>query len=433
LLKEIRSLIRLAGPLVISQAGLMVMILVDTYMVGKLGSVSLAGLGLGNTLFVTVATLNAGFIFGLDGLFAREHSRGGTAASAPYLAGAAILSVGVSIVSTVALSCAGWFLPAWGVAPEVADVTSHYLMTLSWCFTPGLLFLLARQYLAALGIVRNNVTVIVAGNVLNVISNLILIPKLGVAGAGISTTLTRVLMVAMLVPDLRRALAGASFRPKMQGLMKAGGPTSLQMVARGGVFSLLGVWVARMGVIPMAAHAIVLIIANFMAMLPIGLGTAVAIRTGQALGHGKEAEARQAWQAGLWLGGGFMGGLALILWLGSDFIVAPFASEIAVHDLARDVILWVAIFQITDAFQYVVVGALRAYHEYQAVLWGTLVGLWGVGLVVGQWLTPRFGLAGIWMGVCAGLGVLFSIVALTLRRKSSLPVRAAELARSHSK
>lgn len=408
----------------------MVMILVDTYMVGKLGSVSLAGLGLGNTLFVTVATLNAGFIFGLDGLFAREHARGGTAASASYLSGAAILSVLVSLVSTLALSVVGHFLPYWGVAPEVAAVTSNYLTTLSLCFLPGLLFLLARQYLAALGIVRNNVTVVVAGNILNVVLNYYLIPRWGVAGAGLSTTCTRILMVLMHIPDLRRVLAGVSLRPKMAGLMKAGGPTSLQMVARAGVFSLLGVWVARLGVIPLAAHSIVLIIANFLAMIPIGLGTAVAIRTGQALGQGRAAAAKQSWQAGLWLGGVFMGVLGLALWLGARFFVSPFTADVAVRDLAQRVIIWVAIFQVTDAFQYVVVGALRAYHEYQAVLWGTLFGLWAVGLFVGERLAPTYGLAGVWMGVCAGLVVLFAITALTLRKRSSLPVPAVESARS---
>jgi len=416
---EIRRLGKLALPLIVSQIGLMAMLLVDTYMVGKLGSVDLAGLGLGNAFFVTLATLNAGLIFGLDGLFSREQSRGGLSASVPWLSGAAVIATVAALGSILILYLVAWWLPRWGVAPEVAAVTGPYLRAMAWAVPPASYFLLARQFLASHGIVRYSTFVVLLANGVNILLNLVWIPRYGAAGAGMSTAGTRVFMVIFLAPDLWRLIRGHSLRPRLDGLFRIGAATSLHMVARAGVFSVLGLWVARLGVVPMAAHAIVLMFANFLNMIPIGLSTAVAIRVGQGLGREDRQAANISWRAGLWLGGGLMTVLSLALLLGNRFIVSPFAEELAVRDLAAVVLLWVALFQIVDTLQYVVIGALRAYHEYRAALWGTLLGLWAVGLGTAHWLVPHFGLSGIWAGVCVGIVVLFGVTSLVLLRRTT--------------
>ncbi len=426
MVEEIRALSRLAIPLILAQLGLMTMVLADTYMVGRLGSVELAGMGLGNAFLFTLSTLIAGLVMGLDGLFAKENAKGGVRAAAPWFFGAGVLVIGASLLSVLILYVAGSLLESWGVAPEVARVASSYLRAVSWCILPGILFLLARQFLAALGVVRKIAVIVLLANGVNIALNYLWIPKWGAAGSGYATTATRFFMVGVLIPDLLRILKGVPWQVRLKDLLKIGGPVSMQAMARAGVFSLLGVWVGKIGVTALAAHSIVLMVANLLNMIPIGLSSAVAIRVAIGLGRDDFPAASRSIQGGLWAGGGLMALLTVVLWIGKGKLIEPFAVDLSVREMAGGVLIWVALFQIVDTLQYVVVGALRAYHEFLSALWGTLFGLWGVTLIIAYGRD----LSGVWAGVFSGIVTLFLVTGFTLWRRSYLPVPAAESFRS---
>ena len=154
-------------------------------------------------------------------------------------------------------------------------------------------------------------------------------------------------------------------------------------------------------------------------MVPLGLGQAVTVRVGLALGRrDNEGITRAGWTAWV-LGVGFMGAMALVMWTIPRELVTLFLSDVpenaAVIALAVSFLQVAAAFQLVDGAQVIGAGMLRGLHDTRWPLVFALVGYWVVGLGIGSWLA--FGAdwkgVGIWIGLATGLA---SVAALMLAR-----------------
>jgi MATE family multidrug resistance protein len=426
---ELRATLRLAGPVVLGQLGLMSMNLVDTAVVGRLGPAAVAAVGIGHAASMLVFMFGFGLLVGLDRTVAFAFGAGRTQEVRRVVVHGVVLAVVVSVPLTAAMFAVRALLPRLGVDPAMLHAASSYQTALTWSILPSMLFSALRQCLQGIGDTRTTTWVTVAANLVNLAGNLVFVPgafglpALGVAGSGWATCISRLFMAAALGLHAWRKLGPLPrwrWDRVLDGeLLRLGVPSGVHMVFEGGVFVLVTMLAARLGAVPGASHHLVLLVASFTFMVPLGLSSAGAVRVGQALGRGDVAGARRAGSMAVMVGVAFMAFSAAALTSLARPIVGLFGQPAEVVELARLLLLCAGVFQVFDGAQVTLAGALRGADDTMSAMAANLVGHWAVGLPVGALLCYRLdmGVVGLWLGLAAGLAAVAGWLALVWHRR----------------
>jgi MATE family multidrug resistance protein len=426
---EIRATLRLALPLVLAELGWMAMGIVDTMFVGRIGAEALGAVGLGAQIYYAIAICAGGLLLGLDTVISQAHGASDEALCNEWLAQG--LWLAAMFVPLVMYSIWGIepVLRALSVDRNVIATMGPYLRALNWS-TPALFAYFAlRRYLQSLGIVRPVMAVLVTANLINLAGNWILVlgnlgaPRLGAEGSGWATCISRAYMAIMLAAVAApHALARkSSWRPqarKLHQLLRLGGPAAGQIGLEFAVFTAATILIGRLSAVALAASQIALVTVSTTYMMPLGISSAAAVRVGHALGRGAPASAGRAGWAALGLGAAIMA-LAAIALLSVPGLIARWFTPAAEVTAAAAVILRVAaFFQLFDGLQVVATGALRGAGDTRTPALCHFAGYWLVGLPVGAALCFRagWGAPGMWTGLCAGLIVIGTVLALVWRR-----------------
>ena len=202
---ELRALLRLAIPVVLSELAWMLMSVVDTIMVGRLSPEAIGAVGLSSSLYYIPALFGAGLLLGLDTLVSQAYGRGDHADCRKWVMQGLYIALLFSVPVMIVVQWIPALLPPWGTNPAVASQTAEYLRLLNWG-TPWLLtYACFRRYLQGMHIVKPVTFALVTANLVNLAGNWLLIygkfglPEMGVRGSALSTVLARVYMAAFLV------------------------------------------------------------------------------------------------------------------------------------------------------------------------------------------------------------------------------------------
>ncbi|MAG33316.1 MAG: hypothetical protein CL908_20765, partial [Deltaproteobacteria bacterium] len=197
---EFGALAALSAPIALTQLGHMVMGVVDTMMVARVGVEALAAIAIASTWVWSSGSLAQGIVQGMDPLVSQAHGRGDGEGAALALQRGLVISVVISIPLMILWASTEPLLVWLGQDPVVADLAQTYLLARLPSALGFILFIALRQYLASRGITRPAMWMMFICNVANVFFNWVLIfgrlgfPALGVQGAGIATALTNVLL-----------------------------------------------------------------------------------------------------------------------------------------------------------------------------------------------------------------------------------------------
>lgn len=425
---EIRKMLALGLPVAGVQLSTMLLGFVDTVMVGRVSIDAMAAATLGNVWVFGTLMFASGVLFGLDPIVAQAHgARDGERAGRALQTGlvmALLLALGASLL---------WlqterFLLWTGQQPELAGPAAAYTRAQ----IPGapffLVYMALRQYLQARELVRPALWVILAANLANAFFNWVLIfghlgaPALGLVGAGFATALTRAftcLGLVALVLGLR--LHRGAWRPWDRGALDAGRlwalarlgvPIAFQMGLEMWAFGAASLLAGRIGGVEVAAHSVSINLAAMAFMLPLGLSQGAATRVGNQIGAGDHAGAQRAAWVSLAMGSGIMGISALAFVALREILPRIYTPELPVIEAAAAVLPIAAAFQIFDGTQVVACGILRGMGRVRPALLANAIGYWCLGLPLGAYLGlfGGWGLAGIWWGLCLGLGVVASLL-----------------------
>ena len=431
---ELRHLLRLAGPLAAAQAGTQIMGLVDLAVVGRLGARELGAAGLGNAIFFTISILGMGLVFGIDPMISQAFG-GGDGVRARHVMWQGIwLALGVTVLLTIALLFAPMLFPLFGVAPSLETLAVQFLLVRTAGLAPLLLFLVVRAYLQAQHVTRPMVIAMLIGNVFNLVADLVLVfglgpfPRMGVAGAALSTDLGAVLQLGIVVWTVKTIHlpphdAGILHHPKWPEIRQAirlGLPIGVQLAAEIGVFALVGLLAGHLGAIDLAAHQLVLAFASLTFTVAVGVASAGSVRVGLAVGARDQARTRTAGFAAI------AGGICWMLVGASVFAFAPRAvarlltNQETVIAAAVPILLVAAVFQLSDGLQAIGAGILRGAGDTVFPLASNLVGHWLIGLPIALYLGfhRNMGIVGLWWGLCVGLTVVAVLMLLRFNRLS---------------
>ncbi len=208
----------------------------------------------------------------------------------------------------------------------------------------------------------------------------------------------------------------------MRRLLRLGLPAGCQISLEVGVFAAATALAGRLAPVVLAAHQIALNCATVTYMVPLGIGSAAAVRVGQAVGRRDAEGARFAGWTAIFLGGAFMA------CMGGAFFAAPrpilriFTNDARVVEAGIALLFVAAVFQLFDGVQTVSTGALRGLGDTHTPMLCNLVGYWLIGLPLGYWLcfSKDYGAAGLWMGLCFALVLIAGALLATWRRKSAI-------------
>jgi MATE family multidrug resistance protein len=300
-----------------------------------------------------------------------------------------------------------------------------------------MLFTALRQALQGIGDTGAATRIALLANLVNLAGNLLLVPgllglpALGVAGSGWATFVSRLFMAVLLGLHAWRAIGPLPRwrwdRTLDLELLRLGVPAGVHMLFEGGVFVLATFLAARLGAAPAAAHHLVLLVASFTFMVPLGLSSAGSVRVGQALGRGDVVAARRSGTTAVVVGVAFMALSAALLTTLARPILGLFGQPAEVVELGRLLLLCAGVFQVFDGAQVTLAGALRGADDTMSAMVANLVGHWAVGLPLGALLCYRagWGVVGLWVGLAAGLAAVAAGLGLVWHRRLGPSLSAA--------
>ncbi len=437
---EFRTLFGLSAPIAASQLGMMTMGVIDTMMVARVGAAELAAVAIASTWAWSSGSLAQGMVQGMDPLVSQAHGAGDGEGAALALQRGLIISVAVSIPLMLLWIATGPALVGLGQDPEVSELAGAYMLARLPNALGFLLFIAMRQYLAGRTLTRPAMWAMFLCNALNVFLNWVLIfgnlgfPALGLVGAGLATGITSVVLPILLWAwILRFRLHEGAWRPwdrrsfEWKGMLRyvgLGFPVGLQLALEANAFTLAMIMVGWMGVVELGAHQIVMNMASFTFMVPLGISIGASARAGNLIGAGNADQLRVACRTGFLMGAGVMVIAAFCFIAFRNVLPTFYGAEPTVVALAATLLPIAGAFQIADGVQVVGGGLMRGMGRPRAGAIVNLIGFYAFGLPLAYVLAfpLGFGMPGIWWGLAAGLGgvALMLVVWVTSTSRRSL-------------
>ncbi len=429
---ELNAMVRLAAPIVLAELGWMAMGLVDTMFVGRVSAEALGAVGLGTSLFYGFAVTASGFLLGLDTLVARAFGAGDQRDCRHSLIASLWVVLGLLPIVTAGVFAVLPLLRMWGVDRGVLQEAVPYIRTLVWSTPALMLYFALRRYLQATGRAKPVTVSLLLANIANLIGNWLFVagnlgmPRMGAAGAAWATFFSRLFMAGVMLwviwRDDRQILhdAWAPDWRRIRELVALGGPAAGQIAFEVAVFALVTVLVSKFTATALAGHQIALTVVSTTYMMPLGIGSAAAVRVGHALGRqDPQGAARAGWTA-LGLGASLMGSAALVLLIAPELVAMLFSAQREVQNMGVVLLRIAAFFQLFDGLQVVATGALRGTGDTRMPMLGHFTGYWLIGLPTGAYLcfVRGWSAPGLWAGLCGGLILIGIFLTLVWARKA---------------
>lgn len=421
-----RDILRLAIPSLGALIAQPLFVLVDSAFVARVGTVSLAGLGLASVVLTTVVALSVFLAYSTTAAVSRAFGAGRRAEAIARGVDACWLALGIGTLSCLLLLGAGDpLLDLFGPSAEVLAEARTYLHISTF----GLPAMLAVQ--AATGLVRGlqkaMIPLVVAGigAAVNVPLNWFLIfgLDLGIAGSAIGTIIAEWGMAIALLTAVARGARrnGVSLRPQLKQVASAG-RDSVPMFVRTltlRVVLLVSTFVATdLGAVQLAAHQLALTLFNLFALALDALAIAGQALVGKYLGASDTRTVRAVTSRLVsWGVGGGLVTAALLLAV-SYLAPAVFTPDAAVQENLRAA-LWVLIIaQPIAGYVFVLDGVLMgagdAPYLAKVGVITMLATMPGAAWVAFSDLPDIWALAGVWIS-CTLVFMIARAITLGLR------------------
>ncbi len=438
--KEFSYNIKLATPVILGMLGHTLVAFVDNIMVGQLGTAELAAVSLGNSFMFIAMSLGIGFSTAITPLVAEADSEGNFVVGKSSFKHGLFLCTVLGIALFLMVFLAKPLMYLMNQPPEVVDLAMPYLNLVAISLIPLIIFQAFKQCSDGLSITRYPMYATIIANVVNVILNYLFIfgkfgfPEMGVVGAAIGTLASRFIMLGYLWFLMSQHYKSRAYvlqiklfklsKRMLKKLLNLGFPSALQMFFEVAIFTA-AIWLSGiLGKNPQAANQIALNLSTMTFMVAMGFSVVATIRASNQKGLRRFRELRRiAFSIFLltticasFFAIGFMlfnGDLPKMYLDYSDQI--KFADNFQVLTIASKLLLIVAVFQISDAVQVVVLGALRGMQDVKIPTLITFIAYWMIGFPISYYLGmyTEYKSSGIWIGLLAGLTA--SAVMLYLR------------------
>ncbi|WP_077213643.1 MATE family efflux transporter [Bacillus dakarensis] len=422
--QKVKQLLIILIPILITQFGMFSMNFFDTAMSGQFGPKDLAGVAIGSSIWVAVFSGLSGILLAVTPIVsqligARKNDKVAfNVIQAIYLGLA--LAVSVILVGAVALNP---ILNSMSLETEVKQIAHDYLVALSFGIIPVFVYNVLRSFIDALGKTKVSMMITLMALPLNILFNYILIfgkwgfPTLGGVGAGYASAITYWIITIISSFVIIKHQPFVNFNifsnfysislRKWKEILIIGVPIGLAIFFETSIFSAVTLLLSVFDTSTIAAYQAAMNFSSFLYMVPLSISMALTIVVGFEVGADRLQDAKEY----SWIGVGMAIALALIcgiiLLLFRDEIARIYSTDDKVLQLTAHFLLYALFFQLSDAIQAPIQGALRGYKDVNATFIMSLISYWIIGLPLGYYLAnfTSLGPDGYWIGLICGLAV----------------------------
>ena len=421
--QHIRNSIFLAFPVMIGQLGHVVVGVVDSLMVGRLGTEELAAVSLSNSFFGFALLFGIGLSYGITPLISSAKGENKKKSIGIILYNGLLINFLFAIFLAFILIISKFILLELDQNKNVLDLTFPYLDVIAVSLIPLMIFQTFKQYIEGLGFTKEPMIISVIANVLNIVLNYLLIfgvggfPRLEVLGAGYASLISRVFMMVCIIIYVLQTKKFNNFinqlnflsikRKIINKILAIGVPSGVQFVFEIGSFSVAAVMIGWFGAEALASHQIALNLASITYMIATGISASSMISLGYFYGEKNYEDLKKSGYANFIIVSIMMGIFGILFILFRKELPGLYIDDSNVIILASNLIIIAALFQIPDGIQSVGLGVLRGIRDTKVPTLVTFVAYWIIAIPLCYFLgvTKNYGPIGIWIGLMMGLWI----------------------------
>ena len=412
--RSLRVILFLAIPAMIENLLQVFIGVVDIFFVGRLGTKAIAGVGITNLTMNVYIGFFMALGIGTTALVSRFIGAGDEEQANNTVRQSLLLSLIVGICFGILnLFYARKILSLLGADSSVIEYALPYFIAVAVPSIILCLNMVLSSALRAAGDTKTPMKAAVVANILNAFLDYILIfglfnfNGLGILGAGLATTFSRMVSLGLLVSRLRThgTLIKLDFKRRWKGdlallksLISISFPAAVErLIMRSGQL-IYGGMIIAIGTQAYAAHNIAGTIETFSYLPGMGFGIAAATLVGQSLGKGNETEARRLGMLSYLLSSCFMVVVGFIFFVFAPFLAKLFSEDAQVINQVVQVLRIIAFFQPFLCITLVITSCLQGAGDTKFPMYSSLIGIWGVRVLGVYILSVRlgFGLVGVW-------------------------------------
>lgn len=418
---ELKQLLKLMLPILLTQFAQAGFGLIDTIMAGQISATDLAAIAVAVGIWLPVMLLCSGILMATSPLIAQ--AKGSKAFNnIPTITHQALwLALGIGFIGMLVIHAMPFCFDMLRIPENLHAKAGLFLHSIAFGIPAVTLYTVLRCYSEALGHPRPVTVISLCALPLLIPLNYLFmygvgdLPALGSAGCGIANAILQWLMLIVLFFYLKSAKAFEHVRlfKNFEGIHQEwfkrivwlGVPIGLAVFFEVAIFSTGALIVSPLGDIYTAAHQIAISITSQLFMIPFSLALALTIRVGQYYGEKNWAAMQQVQKVGLIAATSFACCTIAFLWFGRVWIIHQYNKDPAVFEVAFGLLIYAVAYQMVDAWQVASAGCLRGMQDTQAPMWITLFAYWGIAFPIGIYLTryANYSVAGVWIGLLTGL------------------------------
>ncbi|MBD8068023.1 MATE family efflux transporter [Bacillus sp. PS06] len=414
--------LKILVPILITQLGLFAMNFFDVTMSGRASAKDLAGVAIGSSLWVPVFTGLSGILLAITPIVAHligakktkdvPHS----VVQGIYLS--IVIAIIVVIVGAIVLNPILEFMK---LDPEVHHIAKHYLIGLSFGIIPLFVYNVLRAFMDALAQTRVTMIITLIALPINALFNYLLIfgklgfPKLGGIGAGYATAITYWCITAISIFIIYKITPFSKYRifstfqrlsiTKWKEILKIGVPIGFSIFFETSIFAAVTLFMSTFNTITIASHQAALNFASFLYMIPLAVSMALTIVVGYEVGSKRYQDAKVYSYLGIAVAVIVSVISSAFIFFFREQVAALYTTDVDVLKLTQHFLIYAIFFQLSDAIQAPIQGALRGYKDVNVTLIMSFISYWIIGLPLGYILATysTLGAFGYWIGLIAGL------------------------------
>jgi MATE family multidrug resistance protein len=419
---EARETLGLAIPLAVAQLAQMAIPVVNSVMMGLLGTLNLAAGALGVITFVTLTSVCIGILSAAGALAAEAKGANNIDRVSLLTSQGLWLAAALSLPAMLLLWHCDSILPLLGQEESTVVLTKSYLHALVWGLPAVVGFLYLKYIAAAINFPQFGLVIIVVSMLLNVPVNYVLMfgslgfPALGLTGIGWGTTL--VYWVSFLA-----SVSLIYFHPKSRNyqlfrylhqfdkevfvkIFLTGWPMGFQLGMQLGLFTVTAMLMGKFGAASLAGHEIAIQTSDIFLAIPLAISYTATARVGQLMGEKNHEGVMRATLVNLAFSALFTFVVAIGFELFSQRIAAIYLDinnpDNAVAIIrATNFLKLAGLYLIFYSLQAIGIGALLGLQDTRVPMLINILSFWGVGLGGGYLMAITLGWGGIglWYGL----------------------------------
>ena len=431
---SIGVILALAIPAIIENILQVLLGTVDTYFIGRLGTEAIAGVGVTNLIMNIYISFFLAIGVGTTAIVSRNIGAKNIDNANNSVKQSIIVALGIGIFfGGVNLIFAKDILQVLGAEKEVIQYALPYFISVAVPSVFLCLMMVLSSSLRGAGDTKTPMKVALVANIVNIVLDYILIfgifnfEGLGILGAGIATTISRIVGVVLLLLAINGDKIKIHIdifnrwkidRDIIRSITRIGLPAGIEkLIMRFGQLAYGGL-IIKIGTQAYAAHNIAGTIEAFSYLPGMGFGVAAATLVGQNLGAKQPEEAKELGIVSNILATVFMVFVGIIFFIFAPFLAGLFSEDQEVISMIVKVLRIIALFQPFLAMTLVITSALQGAGDTKFPMYSTFIGIWGIRVLGIYFLGIKLnmGLVGVWLAYAMDITLRGSILMIRFLR-----------------